>query len=171
MSHPILAARRSAASSCNRIELFPSRLGAAAWLAWLTLACLVTWFAVALPWPARIAICGALATTGIRGVREFVLLAGPRAVRAIEWTEAGEFFVCLGPGFARHPATLSNGTFRLGVRYWVVCFATPTGPRAALVEASGDPHPFRRLSRRLTRHLQRGSGRSPRPAVTIRPKV
>jgi len=142
------------------------------WLAWLTLACLVTWFAVALSWPARIAVCAALATAGIRGVRMFVLLRGPHAIRAIEWTEAGEFFVCLGDSVARQPATLANGSFRLGVQIWLLHFTTPTGARAALVAASvRDPQSFRRLSRHLEQHLRWGSGRSPRPAVTIRPKV
>lgn len=112
-----------------------------------------------------------MAIAGIRCVREFVLLQGQHAVRAIEWTEAGEFIVCLGDSFARHAATLAPGSFRIGVRRWVLRFETPTGRRAVLVEAgAGDPRSFRRLSRHLAR-LVPGSGRSRRPAVTIRPKV
>jgi hypothetical protein len=130
------------------------------WLAWLTLACIVTWFAVALPWPARLAVCAAMATAGIRGVREFVLLMGPYAIRAIEWTEEGEFFLCLGGNVGRHPAMLENGSFRLGTRRWLLRFATPTGRRAALVESSTrDPRSFRRLCRCLDDHKRRGSGR------------
>jgi len=172
MSHPIPAARRSAGSCCNRIELNPSLFAASAWFAWLALACLVTWFAVALPWVVRFAMCATVLVAGVWSLRSFVLLQGPRAVRAIEWNEAGEWSVCLGATLAPHPATLSAGSFRLGLRYWVLRFATPVGPRSVLVEeAAHARHAFRRLSRVLSGELRRGSGRSRRPAVTIRPKV
>lgn len=172
MSQPILARRNCAGTSCNRIDLIPSSLAATAWFAWLALACAVTWFAVALPWLARLTLCAAVIGAGLRGVRVFVLLAGPRAVRAIEWNEAGDLAVCLGATLARHPATLSGGSFRLGLRLWILRFATPVGPRSVLVEqAARSPIGFRRLTRCLNRHLRRGSGRSVRPTVTIRPKV
>jgi hypothetical protein len=152
--------------------LIPSRLAAGACLAWLALACGVTWFGVALPTPARAAICAVVALSGFHAVRTFVLLRGPRAVRTIEWTGSGEFFVYLGMSSAPQPALLANGSFRLGVRFWVLRFTTPSGPRAVLVEeAAGGGQAFRRLSRCLIGHIRRGSGRSSRPAVTIRPKV
>jgi len=171
MSHPIPAARRCADSSCNRIDLIPSLLVASAWFAWLALACIATWLS-ALAWPACVAIGAAVATAGVRAVRRFVLLKGPHAVRAIEWTESGEFTVCVGTSLARLPATLASGSFRLGVRFWVLRFATPQGVRSVLVqEAARDARAFRRISRCLDGHLRRGSGRSRQPAVTIRPKV
>jgi len=172
MSHPIPARQNCAGTSCNRIDLIPSLFAASAWFAWLVLACVVTWFAVMLPWPARFTICSAVAAAGSFALRAFVLLIGPRAVRAIEWNEAGELTVCLGATLAPHPATLADGSFRLGLRFWVLRFATPLGMRSVLVEeAAGAPLAFRRLSRCLNGHLRRGSGRSRRPAVTIRPKV
>ena len=172
MSHPIRARPNCAGASCNRIELIPTRPAAVAGFAWLALACAVTWFMVALPWLARLAICAAVAVAGHGSLRVLLLLAGPRAVRAIEWNEAGDLSVCLGATLASYPATLSDGSFRLGARFWFLRFATPVGPRSVLVEeAARAPTAFRRLSRCLNRHLRRGSGRSSRPAVTIRPKV
>jgi hypothetical protein len=171
MSHPIPAARRCADSSCNRIDLIPSLPAASAWFSWLALACIATWF-TSLPWLACIAIGATVVAAGVHTVRTFVLLKGPRAVRAIEWTESGEFTLCLGISLARLPAELANGSFRLGVRFWVLRFTTPAGARSVLVqEASLDSGAFRRLCRCLDAHLRRGSGRSRQPAVTIRPKV
>jgi hypothetical protein len=172
MSHPIPAARRSAGSSCNRIDLIPSLFAASAGFAWLAIACLVTWFAVALPGVVRFALCSAFAAAGVHGLKAFVLLEGPRAVRAIEWNDAAEWTVCLGATLAPQPATLAGGSFRLGLRYWVLRFATPSGTRSVLVEETARaPHAFRRLSRSLDGQKRGGSGRSRRPAVTIRPKV
>jgi len=171
MSHPIPAARRCADSSCNRIDLIPSLPAASAWFGWLALACIATWLS-SLPWLACAAIGAVVVGAGVPAVRSFVLLKGPRAVRAIEWTESGEFTVCIGASLARHPATLASGSFRLGARFWVLRFATPAGARSVLVqEASLNSGAFRRLSRCLDAHLRRGSGRSRQPAVTIRPKV
>jgi len=142
------------------------------WSAWLALACAVTAFAVALSWPVRAAACVAVAASGIRSVRSFVMLRGAKAVRAIEWSEEGEFAVLLGPGFARHAATLAAGSFRLGVGAWVLRFKTPGGTHPVLVAARvHDVRAFRRLSRCLNTSLRRASGRGSRPAVTIQPKV
>jgi hypothetical protein len=152
--------------------LIPSLLAASAWAAWLALVAAVIWFAVALPWLARFIICTTVIAAGLRGLRTFVLLRGPRAVRAIEWNDAGDLSVCLGASFAPHPATLASGSFRLGLRFWVLRFTTPTGPRSVLVEeAACDVRAFRRISRCLCGHLRRGSGRYPQPAATIQPKV
>jgi hypothetical protein len=127
---------------------------------------------VALPWPLRFAICAAVTSAGMYSLRAFVLLAGPRAIRAIEWNDAGEWSVCLGKAQTRYPATLSAGSFRLGRRFWFLRFATPVGPRSVMVEeAPGATHAYRRLTRCLEGHLRSGTGRSRRPAVTIRPKV
>ncbi len=93
-------------------------------------------------------------------------------MRAIEWSEEGEFGVRLGPQLTPHPATLAKGSFRLGVQLWVLRFMTPVGLRPVLI-AGGvqDAQRFRRLSRCLTKHLRRASGRGAGPTVTIRPKV
>jgi hypothetical protein len=142
------------------------------WFAWLALVGGVTLFAVALPWPARLAICAAFVAPGVHTVWSLVLLKGPKGVRAIEWLEEGEFGVWLGPSLTRHPATLASGSFRLGAQLWVLRFATPLGPCPVLIAAGvHDARTFRRLSRCLKACLRRASGRSSRPAVTIQPKV
>jgi len=172
MSHPIPAARRSAGASCNRIDLIPSTFATSAWFAWLAVVWTVIGFAVTLPWLMRLTIGATIAAASLGGLRTFVLLRGPRAVRAIEWTEAGDLSVCLGATRARYPATLANGSFRVGLRFWVLWFATPVGQRSVLVEESRrDVRAFRRISRCLNGQLRRGSGRSRQPAVTIQPKV
>jgi hypothetical protein len=157
---------------CFRIDLNPSRVAAALWFAWLLLVGVVVVCAVALPGIVRITLCLAVWLPGIRCIRSFVLLAGAQAVRSIEWSEEGDFGVRLGPQLTRHAATLAAGSFRWGVQIWVLKFMTPVGLRPVLI-AGGvqDAESFRRLSRCLTTHLHRASGRAVAPAVTIRPKV
>jgi hypothetical protein len=138
----------------------------------LLLVCGVCAFAVALPALLRIAIVASVLVAGLRGLRAFVLLRGPQAIRAIEWNDEDNLTVCLGATLARYPATLANGSFRLGLRFWVLRFTTPLGPRSVLVEEGRHaPHAFRRLSRCLNGQLRRASGRARRPAVTMPPKV
>ena len=171
MSHPIPATPRCAAF-CSRIDLTPSRLAAALWFAWLTLVCAVVGFAVALPWQFQLGLCLAVLVLGIRCISSFVLLRGPRAVRSIEWSENGDFGVRLGPQLIPHTAALAEGSFRLGVQLWVLRFMTPAGLRPVLIVGGlHDAKCFRRLSRCLTTHLRRASGRGTAPTVTIRPKV
>jgi len=172
MSPKIPGAPRCAGASCNRIDLVPSVVAASAWGAWLLLVIAVCWFAVALPAPVRFTICVAVAVAGYCGLRAFVLLRGPRAIRAIEWNEEGSLSVCLGSTLAQFPADLAQGSFRLGLRFWVLRFGTPVGPRSVLVEERRhSPCAFRRLTRCLNGQLRRASGRSRRPAVTMPPKV
>jgi len=171
MSHPIPGTPRCVAYS-SRIDLTPSRIAAAIWITWLALVCAVVLSAADLPWWVRVALCPAVLFPGIHCVRSFVLLAGPEAIRVIEWSEEGEFRLRLGPGLVAQPAMLAAGSFRLGVKCWVLRFMTPAGLRPVLI-AGGiqEPERFRRLSRCLTMHLRRASGRSGGAAVTIRPKV
>ena len=171
MSHPI-PDTPPCVEYCSRIELNPSRLAAALWFAWLALVCVVVLTGVALPLVLRLVLSLAVLLPGIRCIRSFVLLAGSQAVRTIEWSEEGEFGVRLGPQLTPHSASLAAGSFRVGVQVWVLRFKTPAGLRQVLI-AGGvqDEEKFRRLSRALTAHLRRASGRSGAPAVTIRPKV
>jgi hypothetical protein len=128
--------------------------------------------AVSLPWIFRVAIGATVVAAGVYALRSFVMLEGPRAIRAIEWNEEGEWTVCLGATARPWPATLASGSFRLGLRFWVLRFTTPSGTRSVLVEeASRAPQAFRRLSRCLNGQLRRASGRARPPAVTIPPKV
>ena len=74
------------------------------------------------------------------------------AVRAIEWTEDGR--VRRLAGIRALTATrprLRPGSFRLGVRFWVLRFVTPAGPRPVLIAGGAQEcRRFRRLSRCLT---------------------
>ena len=171
MSHPTTGTPRCVAY-CSRIDLAPSRVAAAIWITWLTLVCAVVLAATDLPWVMRIALCPAVLLLGARCIRSFILLAGPEAVRAIEWSEEGEFRVRLGPGFEAQPASLAPGSFRFGVGCWVLRFRTPAGLRPVLIAGGNqDAERFRRLSRCLTTYLHRASGRGGGAAVTIRAKV
>jgi hypothetical protein len=171
MSHPIPATPPCAAS-CSRIDLNPSRLAAALWFTWLTILCTVTLFAVSLPWIARVFLCVASAAPGVWCVRSFVLLQGRLSVRAIEWTDEGDFAVLLGPRLNRELASVGAGSFRLGVQWWVLRFHTSSGIRPVLIAGSvQDARAFRGLCRCLSLHGRRPAGRRTPPAVTIRPKV
>jgi hypothetical protein len=160
------------AAQFSRLDLRPSRGAAALWLAWLTFASGATFCAVALPWYVRLALCAAVAIPGFRCVSSFVLLKGPRAVRAIEWSDEGEFVVFLGPALRPLAASVGTGSFRLGRQLWALRFTTPLGPRSVLI-AGGvqEPRAFRRLCRCLNGRPGPASGRANRPAVTIRRKV
>jgi hypothetical protein len=132
----------------------------------------VTLFAVSLPWMARVSLCVVSAAPGIWCVRSFVLLRGKLSVRAIEWTDEGDFVVLLGPGLIRELASLGAGSFRLGVQWWVIWFHTPSGTRPVLIAgAVQDARAFRGLCRCLSVYGRRPAGRRAPPAVTIRPKV
>jgi len=171
MSHPI-PDTPPCVTPCSRIDLKPSRPAAALWFAWLALVCVVVLSAGALPWIVRFAVCLTMGLPGIRCIQSFVLLGGSNAVRAIEWSEEGIHGVRLGPQLTPYPAILATGSFRWGVQWWVLRFTTPVGLRPVLIAGSAQNEElFRRLSRCLTTHLRRASGRSGGPAVTIRPKV
>lgn len=158
------ATPRSAAP-CERIEIHASRRVAAAWIAWLLLLCAAMLFGVALPLYARIVICVAATTSTLAGVRGFVLLHGPHAVRALEWAEAGEFIAYVGSEPAGAPASLARGSFRLGAGLVVLRLAVPNGVRSVLIDGGiQDTVAFRRLCRRLAAHSRGGSD-------TIQPKV
>jgi hypothetical protein len=162
MSRPIRATPRSAECSCTRIELLPSRRAAVAWFAWLILVFAITICAVALPWPARIAICAVWAVAGLRTLRSFVQLRGSRAVRAIDWT-GGVLTIQVGP--ARQPvrAAWNRASFRPGRQWLALAFDTPSGRRQVLIDGrSQDTRAFRRLCREFSRSLKGSSGRASR---------
>jgi hypothetical protein len=162
MSRPIRATPRSAECSSSRIELRPSRRAAGGWCAWLILGCAITICAVALPWPIRIAISALSALAGLRTLRSFVLLRGPHAVRAIDWT-GGALSIEVGP--ARQPiaATWNRGSFRPGRKWLALAFDTPSGRRQVLIDGrSQDTAAFRRLCCEFSRGLKGSSGRASR---------
>ena len=173
MSHPIPATPRCAGTSCNRIDLIPSRLRGGAWFAWLVLVCVVTLVcrgaAVACAFRHLHRRCRG---RRIRAASSFVLLEGPRAVRAIEWYEAGELTVCLGATLAPHPATLANGSFRLGVPIlgFAVRDAGGDCDRCWWQEAAGTPRPSGASAGVSTAHLRGVPGAAGAPLLPSGPR-
>lgn len=138
---------RSAGNSSGRIDLIPSRRAACAWLAWIALAAAVTSCVVALPMPIRATASVLIVAAGLRTVRSFVLLQGPRAVHAIEWSGTS-FTIHAGQPRRALAATLSTASFRPG-RQWLVCvFDTGAGRFWVLVDGRyQETRSFRRLCR------------------------
>jgi uncharacterized membrane protein YtjA (UPF0391 family) len=169
---PMIPATPRSAGQCCRLEIAPSRRGAAAWIAWLILLCAVVLFAVALPLLVRGVVCVACATSILLGIRSFILLRGANAIRALEWSEAG-LIAYVGSARAATSASVADSTFRLGVWLLVLRLNTPEGLRSVLVDGSAqeDGAAFRRLCRWLAWHSRPCSGLSSASTDTIRPKV
>jgi hypothetical protein len=162
MSQTIRATPRSAECSSTRIDLLPSRRAAFAWFAWLFTVCVITLCAVALPWPVRVAICMLAALAGVRTLGSFVLLRGPRGVRAIDWS-GDALTIQVGPQCRPIAATWNRGSFRPGRQWLALAFDTPSGRRQVLIDGRyQDTRAFRRLCREFSRRLQGSSGRASR---------
>jgi hypothetical protein len=96
---------RSADRSCNRIEFVPSLAATAALVIWLALA--VTLILVSdLHWAARLAASSAVAGVVLTTGWSFILLRGPRAIRALDWLDhdPAAFLISLGSADRRVPA-------------------------------------------------------------------
>jgi hypothetical protein len=146
------ATRRSAARCCGRIEIVPSRRLAAGWLLWLACCLGALLGGNTLPWALRIALGLVLVALNLPALRLAVLLQGARAVRVIEWDEAGQFFIRAARETPPARATLRTASFRLGIAFLALWFSTPAGLRLVLIDGGRqDPIAFRRLSRRLAR--------------------
>ena len=162
MSRPTRATPRSAGCSSKRIEIQPSRRAAIAWFAWIALVCLVTLCGVALPLAARIAVSALIAIAGVRTLRSFVLLRGPRAVRAISWSGAS-LRIEIGPERKSVEATLNPASFRPGRQWLALRFDTPAGGRQVLIDGhSQEPGAFRSLCREFSRGLKASTRRDSR---------
>jgi len=100
-----------------------------------------------------------LITVNIPAMRGAVLLRGPRAVRILEWDEAGHFRLRAGAESAPRPGTLRAMSFRLGIGVLVLWFSTSAGGRCVVVDGGiQDPVAFRRLVRHLGRGMLIPSG-------------
>jgi len=153
------------AGPCSRrIELVPSARVAALIGGWLAALCLALVFGVALPLPARVAICVGAATLGFTGIRRHVLLADRRSVRALAWHEGGGCFAYVGFRSVETAVIVAPGSFHLpgvGLFLWLrAC----DGMHGVFIDA-GLQDEF--AIRRLTRHLEwlpRGASESGAPA-------
>jgi hypothetical protein len=100
-----------------------------------------------------------LITANIPAMRGAVLLRGPRAVRILEWDEAGHFRLWLGAESEPRPGTLRATSFRLGIAVRVLWFSTPAGSHCVFVDGGiQDPVAFRGLIRHLGRGMLIPSG-------------
>ena len=150
MSRTIRNSRRSAATSFSRIEFTVSRRAAAAGSLWLAMA-LALCLSSGLPLVCRWLIAALVAVSVGATLWRFVLLRGPRSLRALEWRGEGipAYFVCLGSAGTRLPA-IPEECRRYGISLWLLRFRTRTGVVSLLVDAGRqDPHAIRRLGRRL----------------------
>jgi hypothetical protein len=150
MSRKIRTRRRSAAASFSRIDFVPSRIAAAAWLGWLVMAGVLV-AQTRLPWPLRLSIAALVIAAAGPTLWSYVLLRGPRSLRALEWSglEADTYYVCIGPASRRLAAT-PEGCRRYGKALWLLRFRTAEGPFELLVETGRqDQRVLRRLGRRL----------------------
>jgi hypothetical protein len=159
MSRKTRRRQSSAATSCYRIEVRPSRRVAVACACWLVLALFVVLDAN-VSWLVR-AVLTALLTSTMHSVSRFILLRGCRGVRVVEWDAQGEFHLGLGPGRRRVAASLL-GSQRLGLVLWTLQFHTAEGRFGLMIDTALQP---RRPLRRLGRALERGD------LIPSRPKV
>jgi hypothetical protein len=166
MSPKIRTRRRSAAASFNRIDFVPSRLAAAVWAGWLIMAGVLAAQA-RLPWLLGLSIATLVIGAAGHTLLSYVLLRGPRSLRALEWSgrEADTYCVCIGPA-GRRLAAIPEGCQRYGEALWLLRFRTGEGVFQLLVETRRqDQRALRRLGRRLFGSGGSGSGRSGRAAA------
>jgi len=84
--------------------------------------CVALLCAVALPLPARIALCVGAATCGLTGIRRYFLFDDPKSVRALAWLEGGRWIAYLGPRQVETAVLLAPGSFHLpgvGLFLWL----------------------------------------------------
>lgn len=151
MSPPIPGTKPSIApcgARIERIELRPSRRAATVVVGWLILVCGVVIGAVALPLPARIALCITIATPAVAAIRRCILLAGPGAVRTLDWSAGWR--ARIGPGTTETCVTLHLGSFRVGRAFLLLWLRSCDGIHGIFIDAGRqDPVAFRRLCRQL----------------------
>lgn len=148
MSRTIPATRPCVAPCCSRIDLVPSVRAAALASTWLCLACAVLILAVALPLPARIGLCIAIATPGMAAIRGCLLLKGRRAVRTLDWSAGWR--AGIGPGRTETPVTLRTGSFRVGRAFLLLWLQSRDGIHGVFIDGGRqEPQAFRRLCRQL----------------------
>ncbi len=115
---------------------------------WLLLICAVVLASVALPLPARIGICLAIATPVLAAVRTSVLLRGDCAVRALQWS--GGWEACVGPDRIHTPVTLRVGSFRVGRAFLLLWLESCDGIHGVFIDMGRqDPRAIRSLCRQL----------------------
>jgi hypothetical protein len=114
----------------------------------LFLICLVLLVAVALPLPARIGLCVAIATPGLMAIRGGFLLKGRKAVHSLDWS--GDWRAGIGCSPTETPVTLRGGSFRVGRAFLLLWLQSRDGIHGVLIDGGRqEARAFRRLCRRL----------------------
>ena len=115
---------------------------------WLFVVCAVLLGTVALPLPARIALCIAIATPGLVAIRRCMLLKGRKAVHTLDWSHGWR--AAVGPDRTEMPVTLRPGSFRAGQAFLLLWLQSRDGIHAVLIDGGRqEPVAFRRLCRQL----------------------
>jgi hypothetical protein len=116
--------------------------------AWLIVVCAVVVGAVALPLPARIGLCVAIATSGLAAIRGCLLLQGRKAVHTLDWSHGWR--AGIGPGRSETSVTLHTGSFRVGRTFLLLWLQSRDGIHGVLIDGGRqDSRAFRRLCRQL----------------------
>jgi hypothetical protein len=115
---------------------------------WLVLVCAMLVGGVALPLPARIVLCVAIATPGVAAIRGCLLLEGRKAVHSLEWSHGWR--AGIGPGRIETAVTLRAGSFRVGQAFLLLWLRSCDGIHAVFIDAARqEPRAVRRLCRQL----------------------
>jgi hypothetical protein len=103
-----------------------------------------------MPWLLRAGLVSGLVSGAWFWLRPAVLLRGSHALRAVEWSAAGQFLVEAGEERRRLTATPAAGCQRYGARLWILRFDTTDGPLVAVIDStSHHADSIRRLGRCL----------------------
>jgi len=138
----------ASAGQSTRIDLVPSCRAATFAVCWLAVVCGALIWAVALPLPARIGLCVAIATPALASIRSCLLLKGKRAVRTLDW--GAGWRAGIGAGATETCVTLRPGSFRVGRAFLLLWLTSCDGIHGVFIDAERqDPVAFRRLCRRL----------------------
>jgi hypothetical protein len=150
-----IPARRPCAATCYGIvEIQPSVRAAFLALTWISAIMAMTLLAVALPLPARIALCLCAATGCVPVIRSTFLLAGPAAVRSLRWSGNG-LWVRFGGRTGEETAELAAGSFRMGQSLLVLRLKTCDRTACVFIDGGGQEiQGFRRLCRYLQSGLK-----------------
>jgi len=135
-------------SSGTRIVLVASPRAATLVVSWLIVLCGVLVSALALPLPARIGLCIALATPGLAAIRGCLLLQGRKAVHSLDWSHGWR--AQIGAAWTETSVTLRPGSFRVGRAFLLLWLQSRDGIHGVLIDGGRqDPRAFRRLCRQL----------------------
>ncbi|HEX6395869.1 MAG TPA: hypothetical protein VFZ95_00460, partial [Steroidobacteraceae bacterium] len=87
---------------------------------------------MALPLPARVGLCIAIATPAVAAIRGCILLVGSRAVRALDWSTGWR--ARIGPDASETCVTLHVGSFRVGRAFLLLWLRSCDGIHGVFID-------------------------------------